>query len=184
MWNVPVRSWNKNGQTTDASRQAWASNPTDGHLRSRKNFNKPGWFMLFSKRTLGVSLLLAGMTLAAAALAQDRRLPWQKDPGPIAGRWSVTCEDMAGMVVEFGVDGKKATGRISRLGKAGVFGYSVGEDILRLEADSYGDWVGQLQWRGLGGSPRWDPIRFVATSTQLNATMTTDNCYKRMPRSN
>ena len=138
--------------------------------------------MLISKRILGVSFLLFGTALATTALAEEERLPWQKDPGPIAGRWSVTCEEMAGMVVELTVDGKKATGRVSHLGKAGVFGYSVGEEMLRLEADDHGDWVGQLRWRGLGSKDRWDPIRFVATSTQLDATMTTDNCYKKMPR--
>jgi hypothetical protein len=140
--------------------------------------------MLISRRTLGVSLLLLGTVLSTAALAGDERLPWQRDPGPIAGRWSVTCEEMAGMVVEFRVDGKKATGRVSHLGKAGVFGYSVGDEMLRLEADDHGDWVGQLHWRGLGSKDRWEPIRFVATSTQLDATMTLDNCYKKMPRAN
>jgi hypothetical protein len=140
--------------------------------------------MLISKRTLGVSLLLLGTFLPMAALAGDERLPWQRDPGPITGRWSVTCEEMAGMVVEFRVDGKKAKGRVSHLGKASVFGYSVGEEVLRLEADDHGDWVGQLHWRGLGSKDRWEPIRFVATSVQLDATMTLDNCYKKMPRAN
>jgi hypothetical protein len=140
--------------------------------------------MLISQRLLGVSLLLFGTGLAAAALAGEEPFPWRKDPGPIAGRWSVTCEEMAGMVVEFGVNGKKATGRVSRLGKAGVFGYSAGEEVLRLEADDHGDWVGQLHWRGVGSKERWEPIRLVATPTQLDATMTPDNCYKKMPRAN
>jgi hypothetical protein len=138
--------------------------------------------MLISKRILGTSLLLLATALAAATMAEEKHYSWQKDPGPIAGRWSVTCEEMAGMVVEFGVDGKKATGRVSHLGKAGVFGYSAGERMLRLEADDHGDWVGQLHWRGLGSKDRWEPIRLVATSTQLDAIMTTDNCYKKMPR--
>ena len=138
--------------------------------------------MLLSRRILGVSLILLGTTLATAARAEEKHGAWQRDPGPISGRWSATCDDLAGMVVNFSVDGKKATGRVSSLGKAGVFGYSVGEEILQLEADDYGDWVGKLQRRGLGSKPRWDSIRFVATSTQLNATMTTDDCYKKMPR--
>jgi hypothetical protein len=140
--------------------------------------------MPISRRLLGVSLLLLATVLSVEAMAADERFPWQKDPGPIAGRWSVTCEEMAGMVVEFHVDGKKATGRVSHLGKAGVFGYSVGEEILRLEPDDHGDWVGQLHWRGLGSKDRWEPIRLVATSTQLDAIMTTDSCYKQMPRAN
>jgi hypothetical protein len=140
--------------------------------------------MLISKGILGVSLLLFATALATAAIAEEKHYSWQKDPGPISGRWSVTCEEMAGMVVDFSVDGKKATGRISNLGKAGVFSYAAGEEILRLEATDFGDWVGQLHWRGLGSKDRWDSIRFVATSTQLNATMTTDDCYKKMPRAN
>ncbi|MGA7743944.1 MAG: hypothetical protein ABSF35_03660 [Polyangia bacterium] len=140
--------------------------------------------MPISKRILGASLLFLATALVATARGADERFPWQKDPGPIAGRWSVTCDEMAGMVVEFRVDGKKATGRVSHLGKAGLFGYSVGEEMLRLEADDHGDWVGQLRWRGLGSKDRWEPIRLVATSSQLDATMTTDNCYKQMPRAN
>jgi hypothetical protein len=138
--------------------------------------------MLFSKRVLGTSLLLLATCLATAAMAEEKHYSWQKDPGPIAGRWSVTCEEMAGMVVEFSVDGKKATGHVFQVGKGAVVGYLLGEEMLRLEADDFGDWVGQLLWRGADGRKRWDPIRFVATSTQLDATVTTDSCYKRMPR--
>ena len=85
--------------------------------------------MLISKGILGVSLLLFATALATAAIAEEKHYSWQKDPGPISGRWSVTCEEMAGMVVDFSVDGKKATGRISNLGKAGVFSYAAGEEI-------------------------------------------------------
>jgi hypothetical protein len=140
--------------------------------------------MLLSKRILDVSLLLFGTVLAMSALAGDKRLPWQKDPGPIAGRWSVTCAERAGMVIEFSVNGNRATGRVFQLDTAGAFGYSVGEEILRLEANAFGDWVGQLHWRAVSADGRWDPIRFVATPTELDATITTDNCYKRMPRAN
>ena len=151
-------------------------------LRSRRESQQPRWFMRISKRTLGVSLLLFGTALATATMAEGKRLPWQKDPGPIAGRWSVTCAERAGMVVEFSVNGRRATGRVSQLDIAGAFGYSVGEEILRLEANDFGDWAGQLHWRAVHSNDRWDPIRFVATSTQLDATITTDNCYKNMPR--
>jgi hypothetical protein len=140
--------------------------------------------MLISKRILGVSLLLFGTALATATMAEGKRLPWQRDPGPISGRWSVTCAERAGMVVEFSVNGRRATGRVSQLDIAGAFGYSVGEEILQLEANDFGDWVGQLHWRAVRSNDRWDPIRFVATSTQLDATITTDNCYKKMPRVN
>ena len=113
---------------------------------------------MISKRTLGVSLLFLGTVLATASLAGEKRFPWQKNPGPIAGRWSVTCKERAGMVVEITVDGKSATGQVFRLDKAGVYGYSVGEEILRLEANDYGDWVGQLHWRAQYSKDRWDPV--------------------------
>ena len=77
---------------------------------------------------------------------------------------------------------KTSSGRISELGAAGKYGYSEGEEILRLEADDFGKWVGQLKWRSVAGVQRWDPITFVATAEKLNATMTTDACYKDMPR--
>jgi len=153
-------------------------------LRSRQEFQQPRWLMLNSKRILGVSLVLLGTVFATAVLAGEKRFPWQKDPGPIAGRWSVTCSELAGMVVEFKVDGKKAIGDVAEVGNGSVVGYSVGEEILRLEANDFGDWVGQLHWRAMTPSDRWDPIRFVATSTQLDATVTTSPCYKKMPRAN
>jgi hypothetical protein len=90
---------------------------------------------------------------------------------------------MSGMVVEFSVDGRRATGRISALGHGGFRNYSNGEEIVRLEAYDYGDWVGKLHVRGADASAQWwDSIRFVASAQQLNATMTTDICDKNMPR--
>jgi hypothetical protein len=138
--------------------------------------------MQISKRTVGAVVISLGTILATAALAGEPHSSWQKAPGPIAGRWAVSCKEMSGMVVQFAVDGKKATGRISTLGGGSSRNYSNGEEIIKLEADDYGDWVGQLRWRGQGASEHWDPIRFVATSQQLDATMTTDHCYKNMPR--
>jgi hypothetical protein len=138
--------------------------------------------MQISKRTLGAMVISLGAILATAALAGEPRFSWQKAPGPIAGRWSVSCREMSGMVVQFNVDGKKATGRISTLGGGSSRNYSNGEEIIKLETDDYGDWVGQLRWRGQGSSEHWDPIRFVATSQQLDATMTTDRCYNNMQR--
>ncbi len=138
--------------------------------------------MRVSKRTLGISSLFLATALAAPSQAEEKRLAWQKDPGPIAGRWSLTCEARAGMVIEVKVDGKKATGQVLHLDKAHLFSYSVGEEILRLEADDYGDWVGQLHWRAVSVKDRWDPIRLVATPTELRAITTTDDCYKKMPR--
>ena len=76
-------------------------------LRSRQEFQQPRWLMLNSKRILGVSLVLLGTVFATAVLAGEKRFPWQKDPGPIAGRWSVTCSELAGMVVEFKVEERK-----------------------------------------------------------------------------
>jgi hypothetical protein len=151
-------------------------------LRCRQGLQQPRWFMVVSRRILGLSLLFVGTVFATAVLAGEKRFPWQRDPGPIAGRWSVTCNELAGMVVEFKVDGKKAIGHVAEVGNGSVVGYSVGEEILRLEANDFGDWVGELHSRAMTPSDRWDPIRFVATSAQLDATMTTSPCYKKMPR--
>ena len=123
------------------------------------------------------------VALASVAGGEERHFSWQKNPGPIAGHWSVTCKEMSGMVVEFSVDGKRATGRISALGNGGFRNYSNGQEIIRLEADDYGDWVGKLHVRGADASAQWrDSIRFVASAQKLNATMTTDICDKEMPR--
>jgi len=139
---------------------------------------------LISSQTARLSMLFSFVVaLASVASAGDRHFSWQKDPGPIAGRWSVTCKEMSGMVVEFSVDGKRATGRISALGNGGFRNYSNGQEIIRLEADDYGDWVGKLHVRGADASAQWrDSIRFVASAQQLNATMTTDACYNNMSR--
>src|SRR5262249_56907468 len=108
---------------------------------------------------------------------------WQKDPGPIGGRWKVSCPDSAGMIVEFSLKSPTvAMGRVAEVGSAAKFGYTQGEEIFRLEADDFGDWVGQLRWRSVAGANRWEPIRFVASPDTLNATITMDPCYKDMPR--
>jgi hypothetical protein len=126
--------------------------------------------------------LLACM-LASPARAEPVKYPWAKPPGPIAGRFKLTCEGSKDMVVEFSLQGeKKAIGHVASLGEAAKYGYKQGDEILKLEADDYGDWVGQLKWRSVGGVERWDPIRLVATSEALHATMTTDTCYRNMPR--
>jgi hypothetical protein len=138
----------------------------------------------FSRRRF-VGSLLATLLFGTAATAHDapKQYPWQKDPGPIAGRWRVSCAHSAGMAIEFTLaTPKSASGRICELGKGGKYGYSQGEEILRLDADDFGDWVGKLKWRSVAGVERWDPIRMVATADRLNATMTTDECYKDMPR--
>jgi len=89
---------------------------------------------------------------------------------------------MADMVVELRVDGKAAVGRIAVLGQGVKRGYKEGDDILHLTVDDWGQWVGQLRWRSVAGVGRQDPIRFVATANRLDAVMTTDECYRGMPR--
>ena len=49
-------------------------------------------------------------------------------------------------------------------------GYTVGDEILHLKADDFGQWVGQLHWRGVSGMDRQDPLRFVATTDKLDAS--------------
>jgi len=140
--------------------------------------------MRLGKRILWCSLVaLVAAAVATSADAQKKRYPWQKDAVSIAGRWKASCPNSAGMVIEFTQTGdNKATGRIAELGAAGKYGYKAGDEIFRLSADDFGEWVGQLRWRSVAGAERWDPIRFVATTDRLNATQTTDDCYKNMPR--
>jgi len=131
----------------------------------------------------GIVLLMTAALMVAPASAQKKRYPWAKEPGPIAGKWKVTCAASSGMVVEFRLVGdNRASGTIAELGAAGKYGYRQGEEIFRLSADDFGEWVGQLKWRSVAGAERWDPVRFVATPDRLNATMTTDDCYRNMPR--
>ncbi len=86
------------------------------------------------------------------------------------------------MVVEFALEGKDhARGRIAVLGAARKYGYSQGEEIIRVAATDLGKWVGQLHWRSVSGSERWDPITFVAKGNVLDAVQTTDECYRNMP---
>lgn len=132
---------------------------------------------------VGVALLTQLLSLAAAGRQQPKKYPWEKEPGPIAGRWKVTCARSAGMIVEVGLQSKTtASGHVAVLGAAEKYGYSAGEEMLRLEADDLGKWVGQLKWRSVAGVQRWDPITMIATAEKLNAIMTTDDCYKDMPR--
>ena len=43
------------------------------------------------KRILMVLLVaLAAVAFVTAASAQKKKYPWEKDPGPIAGRWKAT----------------------------------------------------------------------------------------------
>jgi hypothetical protein len=133
-----------------------------------------------NKLTLALGLLVA--TAVQAAPTTPKKLPWMKPPGPIEGRWKVTCPGADGMIVAFSVVDKKATGRVEDPGAGTKYGYAKGEEILRLEADDFGDWVGQLEWRSVAGVTRWDPIRFVASADVLDATMTTSECYRHMPR--
>jgi hypothetical protein len=134
-----------------------------------------------SLRALG-ALGAAAFAMLVAGGAAAKKFPWQRDPGPIAGRWKVSCQDSEGMVIEVSQRDGNALGVVVALGNAGKFGYKQGEEVFRLKPDDFGDWVGQLKWRGRSGTERWDPIRLVATPTTLNATMTTDACYKSMSR--
>jgi hypothetical protein len=86
------------------------------------------------------------------------------------------------MIIEITTTGSKATGRIAVLGDGGRRHWSVGEEILNLEVNDYGHWVGQLHWKSLAGGDRKEYIRFVATPDELDAIMTTDASFKHMPR--
>jgi hypothetical protein len=124
-------------------------------------------------------LFISGLLFAGVAYA---KYPWAKQAGPINGQWKTTCKESAGMVVEFSVHGGKATGSIAKLGGAGKYGYSQGQEIMRLTATDLGKWAGQLRWRSVSGMERWDPITFVVKGNELDAVQTTDQCYRNMPR--
>jgi hypothetical protein len=127
-------------------------------------------------------LVLALMTLLGAATANadnpPKKFPWQKDPGPIAGRWAISCDAQKGLTIEVEAAGNKATGKIHEVGAASKYGYKKGEEILRLTADDYGDWVGTVLWRSVAGVERWDPIRFVATPDELKGTIVIEPCWR------
>jgi hypothetical protein len=102
-------------------------------------------------------------------------------PGPIAGKWKTTSNP-GDMVIEITTNGNKATGRIVNVGDGAKRHWSNGEQILDLEVNDYGHWVGQLHWKSLAGGDRKEYIRFVATPDELDAIMTTDAAFKHMPR--
>jgi hypothetical protein len=103
-------------------------------------------------------------------------------PGPIAGSYRVTCAENDGEIIELTVSGDHAVGRVVDPGAAKRFGFQKGEEVLRLTADSHGDWVGEVRFRSVVGAQHWDGIRFIATDSTLNAIMTNEPCYKSMPR--
>jgi hypothetical protein len=106
-----------------------------------------------------------------------------RPPGPIAGRWRVTCPDSDGMILDISVKSPtSATGKVAEPGAAAKFGYKAGEVMLKLDADSYGDWVGQVEWRGLVSAPHWDGIRLRASADGLDGVMANEECYRKMPR--
>ena len=104
---------------------------------------------------------------------------WQKPPSPIAGKWETSC---GGMIIELTLDGpSKATGTIRSVGTQTARGYQVGEVIFNLTAAEYGsDWIGESKWRSPTGPERWDPIRIAGAPEALQASMTTDDCFKTM----
>ncbi len=135
----------------------------------------------FAKTGLFAALVV--VTLGARSDAQGKEYPWQKDPGPIAGTWQATCSESKGATIEITLkDAHTAVGRIANLGGLGIRGYQQGEEIIHLTADDFGKWNGQLVWRQVSGATHTDPISFVATGDVLNAVMTTDDCYKQMPK--
>jgi len=105
-----------------------------------------------------------------------------RPPSPIAGTWRVTCSENDGELVEFTVDGSKASGKVVEPGAAKRYGFQKGEEIFRLTADSYGDWVGETRFRSVSGAQHWDSIRMSATDAMLSATMTNEPCYRTMPK--
>jgi hypothetical protein len=140
------------------------------------SLHKGSWVCL--TLSLGITALLT----ESLPNAHAAKYPWAKQAGAIQGRWSVTCKESAGMVIEFTAQGSKATGRVVQVGLARRYGYSQGEEIFQVAATDLGKWVGKLKWRSVAGTVRWDSITFVVGQDRLDAVQTTDYCYKDMPR--
>src|SRR5262249_30478580 len=139
--------------------------------------------VLMRRSAISLIVCLACLWAPGHAHGQAKKYPWQKEAGPIAGRWKATCARSAGLIIQFDrVGEKQAVGRIAALGQAAKYHYKQGEEIFRVEATDLGKWVGQLKWRSVAGVERWDPVTLIATDSQLDAVMTTDDCYKNMPR--
>jgi hypothetical protein len=129
-----------------------------------------------------VATVASGPTDAAQPTPTPTQAFVDRPPSPIAGTWQVTCSERDGMLVEFTVVGNKAVGKVVDPGAAKLYGFVKGEDIFRLTADSYGDWLGEVRWRGVSGAQHWDSIRFSASADTLSATMTNEPCYRSMPK--
>jgi hypothetical protein len=148
------------------------------------------WMTLGCSNSSAAPPRIADPAMVPAASASPgnngpHRFVFGASPGPIAGRWVTTCPYTAGMVVDIKVDkadGKSAVGHIAFLGQGVRRGCIEGDELLHLTADDFGQWVGHLHWRSVAGMDRQDPIRFVATANKLDAIMSTDECYKGMPR--
>ena len=135
------------------------------------------------KRTVAVAVFLAVGVLASVTAGQQK-FPWMKAPGPIEGRWKVSCDELSGMVLEFQkAKPGEVSGAVLTTGKAARRGYQKGEEIFKLTANDFGAWVGKHKWRAVTGVVRWDPVYFIATTETLDATMTTEHCWKKMGRS-
>jgi hypothetical protein len=133
-------------------------------------------------RTSTGPTVATGPTDAAKPTTTPTQVFVDRPPSPIAGTWRVTCPEKDGMLIEFTVNGNKAVGKVVDPGAAKRYGFVKGEDIFRLTADSYGDWLGETRWRGVSGAQHWDSIRFSASADTLSATMTNEPCYRSMPK--
>jgi hypothetical protein len=129
-----------------------------------------------------VATVATGPTDAAQPTTTPTQAFVDRPPSPIAGTWRVTCPENDGMLVEFTVNGNEAVGKVVDPGAAKRYGFVKGEEVFRLTADSYGDWVGKTRWRSVTGAQHWDPIRFSASADTLTATMTNEPCYRNMPK--
>jgi hypothetical protein len=134
--------------------------------------------------------------------------PWQREPGPIAGSWAPTCDRYQGMVVEFVMDDPEAnpspgdafssqpraaaaahgfqprlaTGRLTQLGVAEKYHYSVGEVIFELEGTMLGKWVGRWKRRTVLRDSRWEMIQLEVDGDKAEAIITNDTCWQVLTR--
>jgi hypothetical protein len=117
------------------------------------------------------------------AAASPRAAATDPPPIAIAGKWSMSCESYREMVIELSLaSATQASGRVVQPGAAAKYGFSAGEEILKLSAGIAGEWFGQVKWRGVSGLQHWDPIVLVGTADSLDKTLTNESCYRSMRR--
>lgn len=133
---------------------------------------------------VGIPLLFAGLVvLLPWWSAPAMGAPLATSPQSPAGTWNANCENSRGMTILITLSSAtRATATITTVGAASQFGYHTGDQIMRLEAGSGGQWTGTLYWRNTAGVKHWQPITLVRKGAKLHGVSDSENCYEEMDR--